>query len=223
MAVALVISETLNGSAVADSLAGGGSGIDLGVVANGGYSPITSKPSNTGRQDLYIRHTGDDPIINVKFFLGEYGLLSGYPYGGKRTAAQDYTKILSLGTASGTSKNNLDGLSGGIWIDHRFNASNTEQFDKLNFPTKVSIFSDTLGADLATAIGLQTDSMCYDLSSVETAATAPVAGSIGKQYGATGITLGDNAHIRMRTYIPLAEIEGGIYQFEFIIAYTYTA
>jgi hypothetical protein len=62
--------------------------------------------------------------------------------------------------------------------------------------------------------------MVYDNSSVETAATAPVAGKIGK---AGDTALGEYAHIRLRQYIASAFAEGGIYQCEFIIAYSYTA
>ena len=46
MAVLLTISETLSGSEVADSLSGGGTGVDLGQVVNGQYSPIVNPLTN---------------------------------------------------------------------------------------------------------------------------------------------------------------------------------
>lgn len=223
MTVSLTISESLSGSALSDSLAGGGTGLDLGSVVNGAFAPISDKATNVGRQDLFIRHNATiDPITNVKFYLGEYGAITGYTYGGARTAATDLTSIFTLGNASGSSKNNADGLSGGIWIDQRWNASTSAQFDKATYPSKVEIFGDngTDGKDLASAFTLLTDAMVYDNTGVETAATTPVAGEIGKS-GDT--VLGDQAHIRTRVYLPQSHAEGGIYQFEFCIAYSFTA
>jgi hypothetical protein len=49
MAVTLTISKVLNPPAqVADSLAGGGTGLDYGQCINGAYCPIISKAANTG-------------------------------------------------------------------------------------------------------------------------------------------------------------------------------
>jgi len=223
MSVSLTISESLSGAALGDSLAGGGTGLDYGSVTNGAYAPIVDKSANTGAQNLYIRHNATiDPVTNVKFYLGEFGAITGFTYGGARTAASDLTDIFALGNASGSSKNNGDGLSGGIWIDQRWNASASAQFDKATYPTKVQIFGDngTDGIDLASAFDLIEDAMVYDNSGTETAATTPVAGEIG----ISGDTvLGDQAHIRTRVYLPQAHAEGGIFQTEFCIAYSYTA
>lgn len=223
MTVSLTISESLGGAALSDSLAGGGTGLDLGSVVNGAYAPVVDKAANTGRQDLYISHDAvDDPITNVKFYLGEYGDITGYTYGGARSAAGDLTAIFNLGNASGSSKNNADGLSGGIWIDQRWNASTAAQFDKATYPTKVQIFGDngTDGIDLASAFSLQTDAMIYNNTGTETAASAPVAGEIG----VSGDTvLGDSAHIRKRIYLPSSFAEGGAYQYEFCIAFSFTS
>jgi hypothetical protein len=223
MAVSLTFSETLSGAALSDSLAGGGTGLDLGACSNNSYAPIVDKSSNTGRQDLYVRHDATiDPITAVKFYLAQYGAESGYTYGGARTAAGDYTAIKNLGNASGSSKNNADGLSGGVWLDQRWNVTDANQFDKATFPTKVFIFGDngTDGIDLASAFGLITDANVYDNSSVETAATTPVAGKIGKS-GDT--VLGDRAHLRLRIYLPASHVEGGIFQTELVTAFSYTA
>jgi hypothetical protein len=223
MSVSLTISETLSGAALSDSLAGGGTGLDLGSCANNSYAPLVDKSANTGKQDLYIRHNATiDPITSVKFYIGQYGALTGDTYGGARTAAGDYTAIKALGNASGSSKNNADGLSGGLWIDMDWDATTANQFDQANFPSLVKIFGDggTDGIDLASAFGLVTNAMVYDNSSFETAATTPVEGKIGKS-GDT--VLGDQAHVKLRVYLPSAFVEGGIYQVEFVTAYSYTA
>ena len=63
MAVLLTVSETINGAAFSDALAGGGIGIDLGSVITGQYTPIISQPANSGQQDIFIRHDATiDPI-----------------------------------------------------------------------------------------------------------------------------------------------------------------
>jgi len=223
MSVSLTISETLNGVQLADSLAGGGTGLDLGSCANGAYSPIVSKASNTGKQDLFIRHDAvTDPITGVKFYAGQYGILTGFTYGGQRTAAGDISDLIALGNASGSSKNNADGLSGGFWVDQRWDATDAQQFDKATYPTKVFIFGDngTDGIDTTSAFDLIVDAMIYNNAGAEADASAPVLGKIGK----TGDTvLGDRAHIRSRIYLPQLQTEGGIYQFEFVTMYTYTA
>jgi hypothetical protein len=223
MAVSLTISETLNGTQLSDALSGGGTGLDLGSCANGSFAPVSDKVNNIGRQDIFIRHNAvTDPITSVKFYVGQYGVLTGFTYGGQRTAADDFSALVALGNASGSSKNNADGLSGGLWIDQRWNASDATQFDKATYPTKVFIFGDsgTDGVDLASAFGLITDASVYNNAGTEVAATTPVAGKIGKSGDSV---LGDRAHLRMRIYLPTAQTEGGIYQFEFVTAYTYTA
>lgn len=222
MAVLLTVSETLDGTAVADALAGGGSGIDLGSVVNGSYAPVISKASNTGAQNLYIRHDATiDPITDVKTFIQEYGVGTGFTYGGADTAANDFATIKALGNASGNSKNNGDGLSGGLWIDMDWDASTTNQFDQANFPALVKIYGDNVsdGADLANAFPVIDDAMVYDAPG-ETAASAPVDGQIGIN-GDT--TLGDNAHVKLRIYLTQAFADGGIIQWEWVIAYSYTA
>lgn len=222
MSVLLTISETLDGSAISDSLAGGGTGIDLGSVVNNQYAPIVDKSSNTGSQTLYIRHNAvDDPITDVKFFIQQYGVGTGFTYGGADTAANDFTTLVNLGNASGSSKNNGDGNSGGLWIDMDADASTTNQFDQASFPTKVKIFGDggTDGIDLASAFSLVTDAMVY-AAPAETLASSPVAGQIGVN---NDTALGDNAKIKMRIYLPNSFAQGGIVQVEAVVAYSFTS
>lgn len=222
MAVLLTISETLDGSALADSLAGGGSGCDLGQCVNGQYTPITLKSANTGWQDLYISHDATiDPITNLKAFIQTYGVGTGYTYGGANTAGADYTKLVSLGNSSGSSKNNNDGNSAGLWMEMDADVSTANAFDQAARPTLVKIFGDssTDGIDLASAFTIKADAMVYN-NSGEQLATTPVDGKIGK---AADTVLGDAAHLRMRFYLKSSEVDGGILQWECVFSYSYTA
>jgi hypothetical protein len=222
MAVLLTISETINGSAVADSLAGGGTGVDFGSVVNNQYAPLIDKTLNTGAKTLYIRHDATiDPITDVKTFIQEYGVGTGFTYGGADSAAGDYTTLVNLGNASGSSKNNADGNSGGLWIDMDADASTTNQFDQANFPALVKIYGDnnTDGINLGSAYQLVGDAMVYDAPG-ETLASAPVAGQIGK---ANDTVLGDNAKCKFRIYLPDTYSDGGIVQWEAVVAYSFTA
>ena len=222
MAVSLTISETLDGAQISDALAGGGTGLDFGSVVNNSYAPIVNKTNNTGRQDLYISHDATiDPITSLKAYLGQFGVLTGFAYGGARTAALDYVAIKNLGQASGSSKNNADGLSGGLWADMDADVNDTNQFDQAARSALVKIFGDngTDGIDLPSAFLIAADAMVYNAAG-EQLATTPVAGQVGKP-GDT--VLGDAAHCRFRVYLPNAYAEGGIFQFEIVWSYSYTA
>lgn len=218
MAVTLTISETITGSAVSDSLAGGGTGVDLGSVTNGSYAPVITQSANTGHQDVFIRHNSVlDPITNTRLHLEAYS----QTYGGAKTAAQDYIDLKSLGNSSGSSKNNNDGLSGGFWVDMDWDASTSNQFDQGSFPTVVKIFGDnsTDGTTLATAFTVNSAAMVYNLPP-ETAASSPVSGQIGKS-GST--TLGDRAHLKFRIYVTTAWPDGGYVQWDLVVSYSFTA
>ena len=221
MTVALTISETLNGSAVSDSLAGGGTGVDLGAVTNNSYAPLINKTNNQGQQDLYVRHDAvNNQITEVGTFIQTYGVGTGFSYGGGDSAAGDFTTLSNFGNTSGSSKNNADGLSSGLWIDMDWDSNDTTRFDQLNFPTVVKIYGDggTDGIDLASAFVAREEGMVYD-SAGETAASAPVSGEIGKS-GDT--VLGDNFHAKLRIYLPAAATTGGILQWEWVVKYSFT-
>lgn len=223
MSVNLTISETLDGSQVADALAGGGNGLDLGQVQNGEWAPrVPPSSNNEGKQDLYIQHDAVvDPITDVKLFIQEFGVGTAFSYGGADSAAGDFTSIKNLGDASGSSKTNADGLSGGLWVEFDADVSQVNQFDQATRPTLVKIFGDnsTDGTTLGTAFQIPTDAMVYNAPG-ETIATAPVAGQIGK---AADTVLGDAAHIALRIYLPQSQIDGGIFQVELVTAYSFTA
>ena len=222
MTVSLTISKTISGTAISDALAGGGTGLDLGSVVNNQYAPLIDKASNTGAQDLYIRHDAVvDPITDVGLFVQTFGTGTGFTYGGADTAANDQTRLLTDGQNSGSSKNNADGLSGGLWVDMDADATAANQFDQANFPALVKIFGDngTDGIDLTSAFTVVSAAMVYDAPG-ETLATTPVDGQIG----ISGDTvLGDHAHLKFRIYVPNASTDGGINQTELVVGFSFTA
>lgn len=223
MTVSLTVSETLHGAQQADTLAGGGSGVDMGAVNNNSYAPLTNKTNNQGKLDIYVSHNATiDPITGVATFIQQYGTGTGYTYGGAQSAAADYSALQSLGNASGNSKNNADGNSGGLWIDMTWNAGDSTRFDRTNFPTTVKVYgnANTDGLNLASAIGLKASACVYSNSGTETGGSAPVDGKIGKS-GDT--VLGDSAHVQMRIYLPNNYTNGGYIQWEWVIAYSFTA
>lgn len=233
MTVLLTVSETMDGAQIADALAApapGPTGIDLGSVINGQYAPIISKAANTGHQKLYIRHDATiDPITQVRTFIQLYGTGTGFAYGGAVSAASDYAAVKSLGNASGSSKNNNDGLSGGIWLDMDANASVLNQFDQATFPAVVKIYGDNLtdGIDLASAFTMESDALVINTDQGAGSdgdgnflPSAPVDGQIGKNNDGV---LGDNAKVRMRIYLPTSYSNGGYHQVEWVIAYSFTA
>jgi len=238
--VLLTISETIDGAAVSDTLEGGGSGVDLGVVTNNSYAPRISKAANTGRLDLFIRHDGAAKIADLGFFMQEFGVGTGFTYGGADTAADDFTNMKSLGNASGDSKNNANGLSGGLWIDMNANVAELNQFD---FVTNgfdsvggskggddtVRKFGDSVvdGTDINNVFPMSDKAavIASDQGNGGSAGNgfipnAPVEGEIGPS---GDIALGDNGHVKLRVYLPTALNKGGLHQFEWVSVYSFSA
>lgn len=225
MAVNLTLSKTLSGAAAADSLAGGGSGVDLGSVVNGEYCPIISKAANTGWQPLYIRHNATiDPITNVKTFIAEFS----QAYGGADSAANDFATLVSKGNASGNSANNGDGLSAGLRIEHDADLGVTlgaSAFDGTRAQVKIYGDNNTDGIDLASGFDLHVDALIYDSDPHGTPgtpvdATTPVTGQIGKDGDSV---LGDHALVKLRYYLEEAAPDGGILAWDWVISYSFTA
>ena len=224
MSVSIIVSETVTGAEVSDSLAGGSTGLDFGQVTNGAYTPITLQSANTGAQDIFIRHDAvTDPITNVKFYVAQY---TG-TYGGANTAAADITTLLGLGLANtGADKNNADGLSRGLHIDMDWQVSTANQFD----PTRETsgqkrIFGKDAGggidgSSLALGFTMHADAASYWNGSSEVDATTPVTGKIGK---AADTVLGNRGHIKSRFYLHSGAVDGGLLQFSAVISFSYTA
>lgn len=225
MTVSLTVAKTINGAAVADALAGGGTGVDIGSVVNNQYGPIVSKAANTGQQHIYVRHNGVNPITAFSVFIQVYGTGTGFTYGGAASAAADYATLANMGNASGSSKNNADGLSGGFWMEMDADVATVNMFDHATRPTLVKIFGDNGGTSgdgvsLSSAFLVAADAMVRDVAAVETLASAPVAGQIGN---ANNAVLGDNAHLRFRLYLPNAHPDGGIIMWETVLTYSFSS
>jgi hypothetical protein len=223
MAVTLVVSETITGANVSDTLAGGSTGLDLGQVTNGQYAPLTLQSANSGEQSIFVRHDAVvDPITDVKLYVAQF---SG-TYGGANTAAADFTTLGNYGAAdTGATANNSDGLSRGLHVDMSWDVATASQFAYTREATgQKRIFGKTYsakdGLSLAQAHDLHVDACSYWNGSSEIDATTPVTGKIGK---ASDTVLGNRAHIRARAYLNTAATEGGILQHDVVLSYAYTA
>jgi len=222
MAVALTVSKVLNPpAAVSDSLAGGGTGIDLGSVVNSQYCPIISQPANTGHQAIFLSHDATiDPITDVKTYVGIFS----QSYGGAASAAADIATLIAKGQADDeTTANNSNGLSSGLRIEHAgIGIAGLGASAFLPSRAQVEIYgnSGTDGIDLASAFPLHVDACVWNNAGTEVDATTPETGKIG----VSGDTvLGDTAHVGLRFYLEDAAPDGGILQWDWIIAYSFTA
>lgn len=226
MAVTLTISKTISGPQIADVLAGGNAGWDIGQVSNTlGYAPYADRDLNTGHQNIFAYHDAVvDPITEVATYIGIYpGVYGGANPGG---AAGDIADLIAMGATDPVNdKNNAAGLSQGLRIDHAgiAIAGNPDRFDPTVARVRVyghNYGSGPVGIDLASAISLHPDSLIFDNAGVAVDATAPSVGVIG----VTGdTTLGDTAWVGMRFYLNNLATEGGIMQFGWIWSYSYTA
>lgn len=221
MAVLLTIAKTLNGSQVSDALAGGGSGYDLGQVVNGKYAPIIDQGTNQGHADLFIRHDAVvDPITDCKTFIAQFS----QTYGGADSAANDIATLIAKGQADvEATSNNIDGLSSGLRIEHagrEIGSLGMSAF--LPSRAQVEIYGDngTDGIDLASAYDLHVDALSYNNVGVEADASAPVTGQIGISGDSN---LGDRAHVGLRMYLESTAPDGGILQWDWVFAYSFTA
>lgn len=203
-----------------DALDGGGFGIDFGVGTNNQWTPIIDKTSNTGYLSVYLSHDGINEITELKMYIGQYGLGTGYTYGGDDTAANDLATLLSLGDASGSSKNNADGNSGSLWIETDSDVSSVNLFDRAARPTEIIVTRTGVADTLANAVTIPAASMIYDSGgAVETQPSAPVDGTIGP----SGNTVfGDRAKLLKRVYFPNSFSTGGVFQFEIIFVYAFS-
>jgi hypothetical protein len=223
MAVLLTVSKTLSGAQVSDVLSGdpGNAGVDLGQVVNGQYTPITNQVANTGHQDVYIRHDATvDLITDVKTYVAQFSQV----YGGADTAAADISTLIAKGQADNeATANNSDGFASGLRVEHNgFGIGGLGASAFLPSRAQVDIYGDagTDGIDLDSAFVVHEDAMVWDNASTETDAGTPVAGQIGKS-GDT--TLGDHAHVGLRFFLEDAAADGGILQWDWVIAYTFTS
>lgn len=221
--VTVTISETIAGSEVGDTLAGGSTGVDFGQVVTGSYAPVTDQSANTGAQALYVRHDATvDPITDCAWYLVQY---SG-TYGGASSASADKTALLALGAAdSGADKNNNDGNSRGLHMDMdwQVTASNMFAYSREASGNKRIFgkdYSGLDGSDLANAFPLHVDACSYYNGSTEADATTPVTGKIGKS---NDTVLGNRGHVFFRYYLHSSATTGGINQVTNVFTYSFTA
>jgi hypothetical protein len=222
MAVNLTVSKVLNPpTQVADALAGGGSGLDLGQVVNGEYTPIINKTANTGYQPVYLSHDATiDPITDVKTFVAEYS----QTYGGAVSALADIATLIAKGQADNElTANNSDGLAAGLRIEHAgiaISGLGASAFLPSRAQVKIYGNSGTQGIDLPSAFDLHVDALVHNNAGTAVDASAPVTGKIGK---AGDTVLGDSAWMGLRFYLEQAAPDGGILQWDWVTAYSFTA
>lgn len=225
MAVLLTVSESIDGAALNDAILGGGGGqlgSDMGQASSNSYTPLVDRVNNLGSKSLYIRHDAvTDPITSFSMYVQQFGVGTGYGYGGDDSAANDLANLIALGSASGVSKNNNDGFSGGLWAELEALSSNTNQFDIGPRPDFVKIFGKaSAGIDLNNNIPIIAESMVYDAGGgTPTNGTSPVDGKLGI---AGDTVLGDNANIKFRFYVPNSFLETGVFQWETVFTYAFT-
>lgn len=240
MAVSLIVSKLIAGAAVADTLAGGGTGLDYGNVTNGSYAPLTTQSANTGAQDFFVRaNSTTDPVTAIKLYIVDYTTTGATWGGGNISSAADLTALTSLGSASSSSKNNNDGLSGGLWTEVDWTASTTNQFDLATRPSRVLVFgkngvatvtgspdnSAKNGTTSTLAFDVGADANSYYNGTTEADATTPVNGQLAGtgQITATQAVLGNRLHLRNRIYIPTSFADGGIFQFAHALQFSFTS
>jgi len=211
---------------VADALSGGSLGADLGQATNQSYSPLSgAQTDNGGAKLLYIRsNAAYDPITNVGFYVSSYTGTYGGP--GTSTPAADLAIIVAAGAAdAGGTANNTDGLSSGLHVDMSHSISQAGQFA----PTRETngqkrVFGKTYSAQQLGIAGkeitLHPDACFYLSGNTKVSATGALSGKIGI---AGDQTLGDQAMIRLRYYMPTSSTSGGTVQFNFVTIYSYTA
>lgn len=238
MTVLLTIAKTSLGAQVADPLSGGGVGYDIGVIKNGSYSGVISQAANTGFNDYFVSHdAANDPVTNFSLFVEPYSQI----YGGVRSANEDYDRLETMAEATDGSKNNGLGNTSGWAVDFDWDAVTANIFDYINFgPVADSIVTGAggglvryfrrqdpgtgnladHGSDLLSRITVPADAMAYDPGTGMVAASAPLAGVIGKSDDST---LGNRSRCKFRLFVASGETLGGELQFDTTAAFTYTS
>jgi hypothetical protein len=226
MTVSLTVSDifpVVLGSNISDAILGGGgsqTGWNVGPVTSGQWGPITDKVSNLGHKDLYLSHDGTNEITELTVFVDQFGTNTGYTYGGSATAASDYSGIKAQGSASGSSKNNADNASAGLWMDMQWDVSDVNRFDIGSRSTLVKTFGkSSAGIDIGSAFAIAPEAMVYN-SGGETAASAPESGKIGP---AANTVLGDTAHLQFRHYMEQNPTISSFIQYELVWQFSFTS
>ena len=150
MAGNATVSKTLTGSAVADSLTGGSTGLNFGESETGDASP----PEVT----LYFRHDGTQKVTNLAVNIQAY---TGV-YGGDYNASADLTKIVGHGDSGY-----------GLQVDFRWDAAT--KFEAGQY----TVIETGTGVSFVTRILVPVEAMSRNNGGTEVDAGTPVAGEVG--------------------------------------------
>lgn len=219
MSGVLTVSKTIGGAAVADSLAGGGTGVSFGFCSAGEYSPIVDKDANTGWQALYIKHDGADAITDVKTFIRPFN----QTYGGVSSSAFDYDLLADQGRRSSVSANNADGLGTGLRVEQ--DADLTDSLGASAFlasRAQVKIYgAGGLGVSYDTGYDLHEDALLWNDAGTPTDASAPTARIIGP---AGDTAAGDTALLKLRYYLEAGALAtvNGVRQVNWVVGFNFT-
>jgi hypothetical protein len=228
MTVNLTVAATLGGLEPADTLAGGGTGLDLGTAINGQYTPLIDKTDNTGFAQLFISHDGINQISDLGSFLSSYS----QPFGGVADTANDeLAALFAEGAASDNSPNNngSPALGQGLRVEYGADLDVTlglALFD--NTRNQVAIYGKVKptginntksGTSLDDAFTFHQDAMIVENGGDPQVPSAPVAGVVGP---AGNSVLGDTATMKLRYYLAETATDGGIGQVDLVIKYSFT-
>jgi hypothetical protein len=192
MTVAISVAKTLTGSSVADALAGGSAGYDMGSSrANTDQVPVNA---------FYISHDGGDFIENLSVYIQNY---TG-TYGGDYSAGADKAKILAHG----------DAATGGLQIEETATALVGTPWFGSPYTIKTGFGDSYANRRLVPATA-----MTYNNGGTAQAPSAPVAGKVGSIGDSA---LGDRALLRKRYLVPVSETLGGKRQFDFVYTFNFT-
>lgn len=181
MSVNIIWSLTNGGTSISSAL-------DFGNASNG---------ANTGAQDIYLRHDGDNEITAVGLYIRQF---SG-SYSGSFTSANDIAELLGWGDSSSSDD------FGGV----QFNLDATGSFGSGSWPT-VSSKSPTNGFVARTGVG-DSESNAVTLTTNTGCSSAGVIPSSSSP----------NVRFRSRIQVPTNEDTLGIRQFEIVAKYNYTS
>jgi hypothetical protein len=153
-----------------------------------------------------MRHNGINKITSCAYYIQPF---TGV-YGGSYDAPADYAKMKALG--------DLAGGDYGLMFDEDWDSSP-------NFSSYFKVRTG-FGDSFATRRGFPTSMMLYfnTVSLAKSNPTSPIVGQLGpNDNGADAQALGNRAMLRFRVGLPASEVDGGIRQYDSVIAYTYTS
>ena len=212
----LIISDSLGGGNVSDTLRSGGSGLDFGKVPSSSYTPKISQDENTGHKDVFIRHLGDGVIERLSTYLSPYD----QSYGGDRSSELDFKNLLAMGkTASPNAANNIDGGYSGLAVEMNRGATGNEFFNPASATVEIYGRNDK-GSRMSKAFLIKKEAMLNSESG-----ESPSGAQDGKLGESGNSEFGDTVHIRKRVYMGRGEKNraGGFFQWDLNFIFSHLA